>query len=676
MTYPIISIKATRGSPLPYGPNFFGNAVNFSIFSKNATSVVLALWKTNDKEPFATFNLDPIINRTGDLWHIMLNPILPGIEYAYFVDGPYEPIIGHLFDKKKPLIDPYSQLLSNGVEFGKKEDIIRSVLLDKKPFDWQGDRHPKIPLEQMIIYEMHTRGFTIHPSSNVNNKGKFLGIIEKIPYLKSLGINAIELMPIHAFNECEYYKVHPKTKEPLFNYWGYSTINFFAPQNRYATDKLKAIDEFKLMVRELHKEGIEVILDVVFNHTSEGNEQGPIHSYKGIENSVYYMLGPEGQYLNFSGCGNTLNCNHPVVRDLIRASIRYWVSEMHVDGFRFDLASILGRGKDGEPLSSPPLLEMLAQDPLLGSTKLIAEAWDAGGLYQVGSFPSWGVWAEWNGKFRDDCRAFIKGSDNKAGYFATRICGSPDLYANSRSPGHSINFITAHDGFTLRDLVSYNKKHNEDNAEDNRDGCNDNQSWNCGYEGDCDDKSIIRLRKRQMKNFFVALMVSQGAPMIMMGDELGFSKEGNNNTWCQDNSLNWMNWEKKDEYSDFFHFSSAMIRFRKLNRILRQGHYLSGSEISWHGHIPFTPNWEPKSRFIAFTLHDLINKEDIYIAFNTDMNEAHITIPPEKTRKKWHLVLDTNDENVINFSDPKNHSPLKKSSYVMKPYSSLILKQL
>jgi isoamylase len=665
-----------KGSPLPYGAFRKGDAVNFSLFSKNATSVNLALYDGNNEDAYAVFSLDPQVHKTGDIWHININPVRPKTQYAYFVDGPKEPILGHVFKPTIPLIDPYGKLLSNHNIFGRQDKFVRSVVTENEVFDWENDTPPKLPLEQMIIYEMHVRGFTIDPSSKVEHPGTFLGIIEKIPYLKSLGVNALELMPIHSFNECEYYKVDPKTNKELYNYWGYSTVNFFAPMNRYSVNKEKVIDEFKLMVKELHKEGIEVILDVVFNHTAEGNEFGPTLSFKGLENSIYYMLGPFGQYLNFSGCGNTMNCNHPVVRDLIRTSLRYWVSEMHVDGFRFDLASILGRGKNGEPLANPPLLEMIAQEPLLSSTKLIAEAWDAGGLYQVGSFPSWGVWAEWNGKFRDNVRSFIKGSDNLVGFFATRLCGSPDLYASSRSPGHSINFITAHDGFTLRDLVSYNEKHNLENGEDNRDGSNDNDSWNCGIEGESNDKEILTLRKRQMKNFMVTLMVSQGAPMITMGDEVGFTKNGNNNTWCHDDELNWLNWDKKDYYSDMLSFTSQMIRFRKNHHTLRQGHYLSGNEITWHGHKPFQPDWQPSSRFIAYQLHDLIKNNDIFIAFNANYNEASITLPEPPPNKFWYKIVDTALESPDDFTDPKIAKPMSSDNYVMKPHSSLILKAL
>jgi isoamylase len=516
----ILELTLSTGSPLPFGISFQPNGVNFSLFSKNATAVTLNLFLPKDSEPIYEIPLDPEINKTGDVWHIFVENISDGLHYAYNVDGPFDQEKGHHFDSKKLVIDPYARALSSNSEWGTDEKMpLRGILLKPASLDWEKDKPPNIPMEEMIIYEMHVRGFTRDPSSRISHPGTFLGVIEKIPHLKALGINVVELLPIHAFNECENILINPKTKERLFNYWGYSTINFFAPMNKYATDKHQAIREFRAMVSALHKAGIEIILDVVFNHTAEGGENGPTISFKGIEHSIYYMLGAKGELLNFSGCGNTFNCNHPVARELIRTSLRYWVSEMHVDGFRFDLASILGRATDGTPLSSPPLLELIALDPVLANTKLIAEAWDAGGLYQVGSFPSWGVWAEWNGKYRDVVRRFIKGTPNMTGAFVTAICGSSDLYSKGRTPAHSINFITAHDGFSLADLVAYNEKHNLENGENNRDGNNQNDSWNCGTEGPTDNKKILELRERQMRNFHVALMVSLGVQMILMGDE-------------------------------------------------------------------------------------------------------------------------------------------------------------
>lgn len=670
------TLTTRAGSPLPFGTLFQEDGVNFSLFSKNATSVRLALYHENEIEPFEEITFDPLVNKTGDIWHIFITPLEEGIQYCYFIGGSHQPTKGLLFDPKTPLIDPYAKQLSNETTFGKKDPFIRAVLSNKKSFDWKNDRHPLHPLQEMIIYETHVRGFTRDPSSNTENPGTFLGIIEKIPYLKSLGINVIELLPVHSFNECEFCGTNPITQEPLYNYWGYSTLNFFSLMNRYARDKHLVIQEFKTMVAALHAEGIEVILDVVYNHTAEGNELGPTLSFKGFENSIYYMLTPSGDYYNFSGCGNTFNCNHPVARELIRTNLRYWVSEMHIDGFRFDLASILGRGADGSPLSSPPLLEMIALDPILGKTKLIAEAWDAGGLYQVGSFPSWGVWAEWNGKFRDAVRSFIKGSDDKAGEFATRLCGSPDLYASGRTPAHSINFITAHDGFTLKDLVSYNEKHNEENGEENRDGTNENGSWNCGVEGEGDDPEILALRNRQMRNFMLALFVSQGVPMLTMGDEAGFTKRGNNNTWCHDNALNWFAWSKERFDGQLFEFTSQLIKFRKKHRLLRQNHFLTEEDIAWHGILPNEPDWSSTSRLVAFTLFDKTYENDLFIAFNANYNETKIELPHPPQGKEWHAIVDTSNKYPDDFSNPTTAKPLQRFSYALMPYSSILLKAL
>ena len=519
---------------------------------------------------------------------------------------------------------------------------------------------------------MHVRGFTQDPSSNVVDRGTFLGIIEKIPYLKSLGINAVELMPIHEFNENDNSNRDPTTNETLCNYWGYSTVNFFSPMSRYGTGKKSALHEFKTLVKALHAHGIEVILDVVYNHTAEGNGEGSIISFKGLENSVYYMLGPNGEYYNFSGCGNTLNCNNPLVRELIRDSLRYWVTEMHVDGFRFDLASILTRSHDGIVLSNPPLIEAITLDPILANTKLIAEAWDAGGLYQVGTFPAMGTWAEWNGKYRDSIRRFVKGTDEEVGSFATRICGSEDLYGKGRLPSHSINFVTAHDGFTLSDLASYNQKHNEPNGENNRDGTDDNESWNCGEEGTTNDPEVIALRKRQMKNFHLALMVSQGVPMILMGDEYGHTKLGNNNSWGHDSRLNWFQWDTLDENQDFFRFYRMAIDFRKKHPVLTRTRFLTEHDITWHGVEPGKPDWSSKSRFIAFTLPDPINNYTLYIAFNAYYRELIIHLPWRDTL--WHQMAYTMLPPPKDIVEEREAETLQGKTFTLAPYSALILK--
>ncbi len=623
-----------RGFPYPFGTTKHPEGVNFAVFSKHATQLTLCLFKPQEQTPFVEIPLDPEINKTGQIWHILVRGIPIEYRYGYRVGGPYNPLAGHFFDNRLILLDPYSKQMGSPPKWGSsyfKETphVHKSIVYADEPFDWEEDIHPKIPMSGLFIYEMHVRGFTQDPSSHVRHPGTFLGIIEKIPYLKSLGVNAVELMPIHEFNEMDNPLINPETKEQLYNYWGYSTINYFSPMNRYGTGKFSTLTEFKTLVKALHAEGIEVILDVVYNHTAEGNQSGPILSFKGLENTVYYMLSPDGEYYNFSGCGNTFNCNTPVVRELIRDSLRYWVVEMHVDGFRFDLASILVRSHDGIPLANPPLIEALSQDPILADTKLIAEAWDAGGLYQVGSFPGKGVWAEWNGKFRDDVRSFMKGSDGIVGTLATRISGSEDLYGKGHFSNKSINFITCHDGFTLADLVSYNGKHNENNGEGNRDGDNNNLSWNCGAEGATDDPAILGLRERQRKNFHVALMVSQGVPMILMGDEYGHTKGGNNNTWGHDSRLNWFQWDTLEKNAPFFRFYQQMIAFRKAHPVLMRGSFLSQKEITWHGTEPEKADWSGKNRFLACSLHDAPNHYTLYIAFNAFSQEVHLS-PSEK----------------------------------------------
>lgn len=668
----------SKGSPLPYGANFRENGYNFSLFSKHATSVTLCLFYADQLHPCFEFALNPNTHKTGDVWHVHVYGLTPGMHYGYRIDGPFNPEKGERFNPNILLIDPYAIQLSQSTEWGNTDEQapMRAVLAGTSSYNWKEDKHPCIPIEEMIIYEMHVRGFTQHSSSKVDHPGTFLGVIEKIPYLKSLGVNAVELLPIHIFNECEYIRKASGSGNNLYNYWGYSTINFFAPMNRYTTRKDLAIYEFKEMVAALHQAGIEVILDVVFNHTAEGGEHGPVLNFRGIENSTYYILDDEGKYLNFSGCGNTFNCNHPVARELIRISLRYWVAEMHVDGFRFDLASILGRATDGKPLANPPLLEMIALDPILAKTKLIAEAWDAAGLYQVGSFPSWGVWAEWNGKYRDHVRRFIKGTPGVAGSFATRICGSPDLYAAGRTPGHSINFITAHDGFTLSDLVSYNEKHNLENGEDNRDGSNQNDSWNCGAEGDTQNKEILHLRERQMRNFHVALMVSQGVPMFLMGDEYGHTKKGNNNTWCQDNILNWFLWDKTEKNSSFFRFFKLMIAFRKKHALLSKAAFLTDQDIKWHGISAGMPSWGFESQFVAFVLKDNVYSKDLYIAFNAINKPASVELPPRSDGQLWHRIVDTQQTSPEDFIEEESSCPITSEHYVMAPYSSIIFKAL
>ncbi|MBS0655841.1 MAG: glycogen-debranching protein, partial [Verrucomicrobia bacterium] len=490
------------------------------------------------------------------------------------------------------------------------------------PFDWENDQHPRIARQDLIIYEMHIRGFTNHPSSKVTSPGTFSGIIQKIPYFKELGVNALELLPIMEFNESENHNVNPKTKKELCNFWGYSPLSFFSPMQRYASSSnpQESLNECKAMVKALHQAGIEVILDVVFNHTGEGNEKGPVWSWKGFADAVYYLKNGSGEYLNYSGCGNTLNCNHPIVADLIIEALRYWVVEFRVDGFRFDLASILTRGQDGRILESAPLIERITQDPILSHCKLIAEAWDAAGLHQVGSFyqSSWqgpDEWMEWNDDFRSVVRCFLKGTPGYVGRFTTKLCGSEDYYGKGGSPLNSTNYVTCHDGFTLKDLVSYNQKRNKENGEDNRDGMNNNDSWNCGAEGETSNHEIVALRERQMKNFWLALFISAGVPMIMMGDEYGHTKDGNNNSWCQDDDKNWFLWDELESTNSPYRFCKEMIRFRKSCPLLKRGSFYQKQDITWYGKEG-PADWSQQSQFIALHIKDHKEGNDLFVAFN------------------------------------------------------------
>lgn len=666
-TSPDGKYKLRRGHPLPFGATIEPGGVNFSVYSSHCTSCTLVLFEKRASQPFAEIPF-PDSFRIGNTYSMIVFDLdYENLEYGYRMDGPNDFQQGHWFDSSKVLLDPYARIISGRDQWGVQpnwSDIYQHrARLSFDDFDWEEDRPLEIPHEDCIIYEMHVRSFTKHDSSGVkeNWKGTFAGVKAKIPYLKELGVNCVELMPIYEFDEFENSRSSPITGETLYNYWGYSTVGFFAPKAGYAaTGKLgMQIDEVKSLVKELHKHGIEVILDVVFNHTAEGNEYGPTISFRGLDNKTYYMLTPEGYFFNFSGCGNTLNCNNPVVRNMVLDCLRYWASEYHIDGFRFDLASILGRDPWGYPLANPPLLEQLAFDPILARCKLIAEAWDAGGLYQVGSFPAYGRWAEWNGKYRDCIRKFLKGEAGTAGEMAQRLQGSPDLYASSgRSPATSINFITAHDGFTLMDLVSYNYKHNEANGENGNDGSNDNDSWNCGWEGETDDWGINALRRRQIKNAIALLMVSQGVPMILMGDEMGRTQYGNNNTYCHDNNLNWLDWSLKEKHGDIFNFAKQAIAFRLSHPVLRhRSHFRNcdyvGSgyaDISWHGTKAWQADWSEQNRVLAFLLcgkhakDGTVEDNYIYVAANTFWESLWFELPGLPSGMEWYVFANTGDE--------------------------------
>jgi glycogen operon protein len=671
--------KIRTGKPYPFGATLVPGGINFSIFSRHANYCVLVLFEKGGSEPMVEIPFrgmfqkaeteEPVWGefRIGNVYTMTVFDLdHENIEYGFRMDGPYHRSERgkpgkHRFDPSQILMDPYSKAIGGREVWGKTPDWEEPfphrsrVVYDD--FDWEGDRPLEIPLEDLVVYEMHVRSFTNHPSSNVRQPGTFAAIREKIPYLKELGINSIELMPVFEFDEFEHSRPNPITGEILMNYWGYSTVGFFAPKAGFAaTGKMKdgtmVADELKTLVKELHRNGIEVILDVVFNHTAEGNEHGPTISYRGIDNETYYMLTPDGYYYNFSGTGNTLNCNNPIVRDMVLDALRYWASEFHIDGFRFDLASILGRDPSGAPMANPPLLEALAFDPILGKCKLIAEAWDAGGLYQVGSFPAYGRWAEWNGKYRDTIRRFLKGDPGLASAMAQGLQGSPDLYPG-RGPTASINFITCHDGFTLKDMVSYNDKHNEANGENNNDGANDNNSWNGGWEGPSDDPAINNLRYQQIKNAGALLLMSQGVPMILMGDEMGRTKNGNNNTYCHDNDLNWLNWDLLGENPDIFRFFKNCIQFRHAHPILRNKDHFSHNDykstgyadITWHGTQAWNADWSGNT--FAFMLSGdhakggTTTDDFIYMALNMHWEALPFDLPSLPQGMQWHIFANT-----------------------------------
>ena len=556
-------------------------------------------------------------------------------------------------------------------------------------YDWGDDASPHIPMHDMIIYELHVRGFTMHPSSGAKHPGTYKGLVEKIPYLKALGVNTVELMPVAEFNEDENVRVNPRTGEALKNFWGYSPVAFFAPKASYASDARcgKHVDEFRDMVRAFHAAGIEVILDVVFNHTAEGDERGPTLSFRGLDNSVYYILGPKGEYLNFTGCGNTLNCNHPVLRKLIQDCLHYWVTEMRVDGFRFDLASVLGRSSTGEVLADPPVIRRMAEDPVLAHTKFIAEAWDAAGLYQVGYFPGHRRFSEWNGRFRDDVRRFIRGDEGLVRAFASRLCGSPDLYAEGdRRPYHSVNFVTSHDGFTLNDLVSYSRKHNEENGENNRDGMDENFSCNWGIEGETDDPEILRLRRRMIRNFMAVLLLSQGVPMFVAGDEFGRTQRGNNNAYCQDNEISWVDWSLAEKNADLLRFTRNMIALRKRCAALRYQRFrrdrnIPGvlDEIRWHGIRTGQPDWSDHSHSLAFELPANPSNGPgfdigVYAAVNAYWEPLVFELPPTGDGRRWHLFADTFREAPEDISELGREKPIRDRSAVeVGPRSVVIL---
>lgn len=639
-----------------YGACVASNGVSFTINSHGATRCTLLLFKPQASKPYARIPF-PDSYRIGDTYSMLVYDIKPDeFEYAFSFDGPYEPAKGLLFNEENVLLDPYSRAVTGQRKWGEKpeggKDFEYRARVVKSSFDWGNIKQLEQPFEDLVIYETHVRGYTKDKSSGVSAPGTFAGLKDKIPYLKDLGINAVELMPIFEFDEMESARVVDGVQ--LYNYWGYNTVSFFAPNTSYAFNEEHNHegDELKSLIKALKENGIEVILDVVFNHTAEGNEMGPCFSFKGIDNNVYYMLTPDAHYYNFSGCGNVMNCNHPVVRSFIIDCLRHWAIEYRVDGFRFDLASILGRDQNGAPMANPPILESLAFDPVLGKMKLIAEAWDAGGLYQVGSFPSWNRWAEWNGRYRDDMRSFLKGDDGMAGNAITRITGSRDLYSpESRGHKASVNFMTCHDGFTLYDLYSYNEKHNEKNGWNNTDGDNNGHSWNCGAEGETNDPNVNGLRRRLIKNAFAALLCSRGPAMFFAGDEFCNTQFGNNNAYCQDNIISWLDWSRLEEFKEIHDFVRHMIQFRKEHPILRKMTKPSSCqfpEISVHNGTPFNASTDYKTKLIGIMYagrNDEDTEDDIvFYCMNAYWEPLVMQLPVLPNGKHWHVDTNTNAE--------------------------------
>jgi glycogen operon protein len=647
----------TPGQSSPLGATVADGGVNFSLFSRSATGVELLFFdREDDTRPARVVHLDSCSHRTYHYWHVFVPGVQSGQIYGYQVEGPFEPARGMRFDATKVLLDPYGRGVVVPKNYSRRAaegegdnaaTAMKSVVVDSHGYDWEGDVPLKLPSSRTIVYEMHVRGFTRHPSSGVaeERRGTFAGLIEKIPYLQQLGITAAELLPVFQFDaqDCPPGRV---------NYWGYAPISFFAPHQAYSSrqDPLGPVDEFRDMVKALHRAGIEVILDVVFNHTAEGSHEGPTLSLRGLENSAYYILEPDrSRYANYSGCGNTLNANHPIVRRMIVDSLRYWVEEMHVDGFRFDLASILARDASGHVMPHPPVLWDIESDPVLAGTKLIAEAWDAAGLYQVGSFIG-DSWKEWNGRFRDDVRSFFRGEDGSVPRLADRLVGSPEIYGHKeREAEQSINFVTCHDGFTLNDLVSYNEKHNEENGEDNRDGMNDNRSWNCGVEGPTDDPAVERLRTRQVKNFLTVTMLSLGVPMILMGDEVRHTQRGNNNAYCQDNEISWFDWTLVEKHADLHRFVTLLIARRLQRDVEHERQRVSLNQLirearnAWHGARLNRPDWSTWSHCVALTAEIRKQKFWLHLILNGYWEPLDFELPPADAGdgKPWCRWIDT-----------------------------------
>ena len=687
------------GVPLPMGAHEDCGGVNFAFFSRHATRVRLEFFDhPQDAKAVRSIDLDPGRNRSGDVWHCWVAGIHSGQLYAYRVDGPYQPRDGHRFNFHNLLLDPFATAITNlpAWEFGPARGYDPSVpegdpvcskvddagampkcVFSQEHFHWHEDRPPRHPWSKTVIYEAHVRGFTIHPSSGVEHPGTYRGLMEKIPYFKELGMTAVELMPVQEFNEHQVPGINPQTGQPLGNYWGYDPVAFFAPKASYSSSGGSGQQklEFKEMVQAFHRADIEVFLDVVFNHTAEGNEHGHTLCFRGIDNSIFYMLADDKRfYRDFTGTGNTFNANHPVVRDHILNALRYWVVEMHIDGFRFDLAAVLGRGRSGQMLANPPLLGRIAEDPILRDVKIIAEAWDAAGAYEVGSF-SERRWADWNGRYRDDVRRFWRGDDGVLGSFVSRICGSADVYTPSgKGPESSINFITYHDGFTMNDLVSYGSKHNEANGENNHDGTNDNSSDIFGAEGESTDATIEALRKTQIKNFMLTLLISRGVPMLLGGDEFRRTQGGDNSAYCQDNEISWVDWTRLQQHQEIHRLAQGMMAFRRAHPILCKEQFYTDAEILWFNPQQGSPNWtDPKGKELGCLILEH-GQDRLYLMFNAGSEETDFGLPPLPPGCRWHLGVDTSRSAPQDLSPAGEETLLDDSrTYHVKARSSAIL---
>ena len=698
------TLRTAPGSLDPLGATVYPEGVNFSLFTRNARSVELLLFDhMADTEPRLILHLNPSQNRTFYYWHIFVFGLCSGQIYAYRVDGPYKPEDGHRFDPAKVLLDPYAREIIYGDNWSRQQartpgsncaSAMKCVVVGSSTYDWAGDRRLQHPFNETVIYEMHVGGFTRHPSSGTPYPGTYLGVIDKIPYLRSLGITAVELLPVQQFDEQDIDQATPSAGGTcVSNYWGYNPVSFFAPHRGYCTCNAtgQPIQEFRDMVKALHQADIEVIIDIVFNHTAEGDHLGPTICYRGLENRAYYLLDPadRSRYSNYTGCGNTVNGNHSIVRRLIMDALHYWVQDMHIDGFRFDLASALSRDEWGQPMRSPPILWDIESDPCLAGTKIIAEAWDAAGLYQVGTFIGH-RWAEWNARYRDDVRRFIRGDDGTVTSFAARLVGSPDIYAASDHALHrSINFVTCHDGFTLNDLVSYDHKHNLANGEGNQDGTDENYSWNCGREGPSDDLQIERLREQQIRNVLAILMVAQGTPMLLSGDEVRRTQQGNNNAYCQDNDLSWFDWQDLDRHSGLLRFAQRIIRLNRqhaafnlemyadatsaLHRAQGGASSLSHEQLTWHGIRLNEPDWGYYSHSLALEIEGNPSDHDFYLAFNAYWEDLEFELPPRTETQPWRLVVDTSQPSPHDIADPGQEPPVAGNTYQVRARSVVIL---